>query len=247
MSNLDKIRQEIERRRLHFNKEAEKYQALNNGYSQNCYGARDALRDLENFLGSLTDESENHGCGVEFPHFGANYPDAKCIDGYLWDMDSYEDGVYTIGGDDPCPICNTEKWLKDVLDDEIFKTRDEALEYVKMLKSKYKHKDSLQEEKPSEDLEEAVISIWKCRADGDASQLVLFSYDEVVALMRTGAKWQKGQMLKEAVEGKVVELRETYKDLSISVGAKELNEVLQPLGVKDGDKVKVIIVKGAEK
>ena len=93
------------------------------------------------------------GCGIEFPHFGANYPDAKCIDGYLWDMDSYEDGVYTIGGDDPCPICNTEKWMKDVLDDEIFKTRDEALEYVKMLKSKYKHKDSLPEEKQPEDLE----------------------------------------------------------------------------------------------
>jgi hypothetical protein len=99
---------------------------------------------------------EKKGCGVEFPHFGASYPDAKCIDGYLWDMDSYEDGVYTIGGDDPCPICNTEKWLKDVLDDEIFKTRDEALEYVKMLKSKYKHKDSLPEEKPSEDLEREI-------------------------------------------------------------------------------------------
>lgn len=113
-----------------------------------------AYGELLAFIESLPDESENHGCGVEFPHFGANYPDAKCIDGYLWDMDSYEDGVYTIGGDDPCPICNTEKWLKDVLDDEIFKTRDEALEYVKMLKSKYKHKDSLPEEKPSEVLEE---------------------------------------------------------------------------------------------
>jgi len=113
------------------------------------------IATISKFIDSLPDEDENHGCGVEFPHFGANYPDAKCIDGYLWDMDSYEDGVYTIGGDDPCPICNTEKWMKDVLDDEIFKTRDEALEYVKMLKSKYKHKDSLSDEKPSEDLEEA--------------------------------------------------------------------------------------------
>lgn len=57
----------------------------------------------------------------------------------------------------------------------------------------------------------------------------------------------KRLVMKDAVEGKVVELGETYKDLSISVGGKELNEVLQPLGVKDGDKVKVIIVKEAEK
>ena len=35
-------------------------------------------------------------CGIEFPQFGANYPDARCIDGYLWDMDSgeaTEDGI----------------------------------------------------------------------------------------------------------------------------------------------------------
>lgn len=37
-------------------------------------------------------------CNIEFPHFGASYPDAHCIDGYLWDMDSYEDGCYTSGG-----------------------------------------------------------------------------------------------------------------------------------------------------
>lgn len=123
------------------------------GANYGCGGASfpeviDKVNEVIDHINSRLDESENHGCGVEFPHFGANYPDAKCIDGYLWDMDSYEDGVYTIGGDDPCPICNTEKWLKDVLDDEIFKTRDEALEYVKMLKSKYKYKDSLPEEIP---------------------------------------------------------------------------------------------------
>ena len=56
--DADKLKAEIERRRLHFNKEAEKYQALNNGYSQNCYGARDALRDLENFLDTLSEEPD---------------------------------------------------------------------------------------------------------------------------------------------------------------------------------------------
>ena len=76
-------------------------------------------------------------CNIEFPHFGASYPDAHCIDGYLYDMDSYEDGAYTIGGDDPCPFCNTEEWLKDVLDDEIFKTREEALEWVEKMRKKW--------------------------------------------------------------------------------------------------------------
>ena len=41
-----------------------------------------------------------------------------------------------------------------------------------------------------------------------------------------GAEWQKYQMLKDAVEGKVVELGETYKDLTLSAEAKELNGVL---------------------
>lgn len=58
-----------------------------------------------------------------------------------------------------------------------------------------------------------------------------------------GAEWQKEQMLKDAVEGKVVELEGTPMTLTCSVQLKELNEALQPLGVKDGGKVKVIIIK----
>lgn len=84
-------------------------------------------------------QSEKKGCGIEFPHFGASYPDARCIDGYLWDMDSYEDGFFTIGGDDPCPFCNTEEWLKDVIDDEIFETREEAIAWVEKMREKYEH------------------------------------------------------------------------------------------------------------
>lgn len=57
-----------------------------------------------------------------------------------------------------------------------------------------------------------------------------------------GLKWRKEQMLKEAVvNGKIVELGETYKDLTISVEGKELNEALQPLGAKEGDRVRMII------
>lgn len=88
------------------------------------------------------------GCGIEFPHFGANYPDARCCDGYLWDMDSWDEslGGFTIGGDEPCPVCNTEEWLEFVVDEDgefktkedgEFKTKEEALAYVEQLKKMY--------------------------------------------------------------------------------------------------------------
>jgi len=78
------------------------------------------------------------GCGIEFPHFGASYPDAKCIDGYLWDLDSCDcDGNLTNGGEDPCPFCNTEKWLKEALDDEAFASREDALAWVDKMRKRY--------------------------------------------------------------------------------------------------------------
>lgn len=57
-------------------------------------------------------------CG-EFPHFGASYPDATCINGYLWDLDSEDNGSLTSGGDHPCPFCNTDKHTQIMRDDEI--------------------------------------------------------------------------------------------------------------------------------
>lgn len=53
----DQIRQEIERRKTHFNKEATKYQYRHIDYANNCFGARDALRDLLPFIDSLPDET----------------------------------------------------------------------------------------------------------------------------------------------------------------------------------------------
>lgn len=50
------------------------------------------------------------GCGYEAAHW-AHYPDARCIDGYLWDLDSYDDGWLTSGGDVPCPCCNTLEYI----------------------------------------------------------------------------------------------------------------------------------------
>lgn len=49
-------------------------------------------------------------CGHEF---GASYLDSVCIDGYLWDADSGDEGGLTVGGEWACPRCNTEQMLLD--------------------------------------------------------------------------------------------------------------------------------------
>lgn len=69
---------------------------------------------------------------------------------------------------------------------------------------------------------------------------------EDTVIFQKGVEEGKRLMMEDAVEGTVIELGETYKDLSLSVNAKELNQVLQPLGVGDGNKVKIIIVKEEE-
>lgn len=52
------------------------------------------------------------GCDYEAPTFGAHYPDGTCIDGYMWDLDSCDEpgGGLRLGGDIPCPYCNTAEY-----------------------------------------------------------------------------------------------------------------------------------------
>ncbi len=54
------------------------------------------------------------GCEYVGGHFGAWYPDACCIDGYLWDLDSCDEpgGGLSHGGDIPCPKCNTREYVE---------------------------------------------------------------------------------------------------------------------------------------
>ena len=87
----------------------------------------------------MSDKEKIIGCGIEFPHFGASYPDARCCDGYLWDMDSYESdlGGFTIGGDDPCPVCNKDKWLESVMENREYETEADALAYRDTIIEKY--------------------------------------------------------------------------------------------------------------
>ncbi|WP_338747550.1 hypothetical protein V3D52_12525 [Pseudomonas putida] len=54
------------------------------------------------------------GCDYHGSHFGAPYPDAQCVDGFLWDEDSCDvpGGPLLSGGDIPCPKCNAEAYTK---------------------------------------------------------------------------------------------------------------------------------------
>lgn len=72
----------------------------------------------------------------EFPHFGASYPDATCIDGYLWDLDKCDEngGLYG-GGDDPCPFCNKEEYIEWICDEDF--TREDAEKRIESLKKVY--------------------------------------------------------------------------------------------------------------
>lgn len=73
----------------------------------------------------------------EFPFFGARYPDATCIDGYLWDLDKYEDGHLYGGGEEPCPFCNTDQFLERHVDPLNGATKEKVTEYIQKLKERY--------------------------------------------------------------------------------------------------------------
>lgn len=67
----------------------------------------------------------------EFPFFGARYPDATCIDGFLWDLDKYEDGQLYGGGEIPCPFCNTEACVEYFYEDEGVESEEDAKQIVR--------------------------------------------------------------------------------------------------------------------
>lgn len=98
----------------------------------------------------------------EFPFFGASYPDATCIDGYLWDLDKCdEDGFFSGGDNPPCPFCNSEAFIdyhtdiddkeleemnndeslseedkKEILDSN--RTKEDAIKLVEAIKERYR-------------------------------------------------------------------------------------------------------------
>lgn len=78
----------------------------------------------------------------EFPFFGANYPDARCIDGYLYDLDDCDDNgnLYEPADKIPCPFCNKEKYFEkyDIMDEgEDSVAMDEYKSIVSWVKKHY--------------------------------------------------------------------------------------------------------------
>ena len=73
----------------------------------------------------------------QFHYFGAPYIDATCIDGYLWDLDSNEGEFLTKGGDDPCPFCNTEAVIENMMDDDESLTKEDAEKIINELRERY--------------------------------------------------------------------------------------------------------------
>jgi len=69
------------------------------------------IKKLVRYAAGLT------GC-IEFPFFGARYPDAACIDGWLCDLDSGEDGMVAYHEEHPCPVCRTREYIQVLLDNE---------------------------------------------------------------------------------------------------------------------------------
>lgn len=105
----------------------------------------------------------------EFPFFGARYPDATCIDGYLWDLDNCdENGLISTGDNPPCPFCNTDAFIDyhtEIDDNQLnemtkdsdlseedkneilksHKTKEDVIKWVEALKNKYIIKETSNE------------------------------------------------------------------------------------------------------
>src|SRR5690606_8718224 len=70
-----------------------------------------ASDDASSLIGCADAESEaDFSCGFDGPWFGAGYPDAYCVDGYLHDAD--DDGYFPDDTEHPCPRCNTREFLE---------------------------------------------------------------------------------------------------------------------------------------
>ena len=64
---------------------------------------------MEDVTPSEHGSSAAAACQFDGPWFGAGYPDAYCIDGYLHDADG--DGYIEDDVSEPCPRCNTREFL----------------------------------------------------------------------------------------------------------------------------------------
>jgi hypothetical protein len=78
----------------------------------------------------------------EFPYFGAKYPDARCVDGYLHDMDKCDDegNLYLMNESYPCPFCNKEEFMQEAINNEAIDNEADLQEvenWIESIKQKY--------------------------------------------------------------------------------------------------------------
>lgn len=100
-------------------------------------GYNNLNRPLDNKHELITDIGPAKEDCPQFPFFGATYPDACCINGYLWDLDSHDSdlGGLTSGGEHPCPFCNTETFLQECRDNE--QNMDDVKKWMEKIKKEY--------------------------------------------------------------------------------------------------------------
>lgn len=122
---------------------------------------------------NLNSTSMRNTC-PEFPLFGANYPDATCIDGILYDLDNVgDDGVLIKPLEEiPCPFCRTEEFIrydpfnKEYSMDSEEDIRDWYMSYINEMRNKYGGKQ--EETNTMPELERLAYEQMKEVNDGDS-------------------------------------------------------------------------------
>jgi hypothetical protein len=76
----------------------------------------------------------------EFQFFGAWYPDARCIDGNLYDLDKCDDAgnLYVTDEYSPCPFCRQDDFLEQHVDELNGVTKGDVLAWLEKMHQKYK-------------------------------------------------------------------------------------------------------------
>ena len=101
--------------------------------------------------------------------------------------------------------------------------------------------DSMQEEPVSEKLEEAAEVDFICRCENHIFGMN-FHKPDMISAFKAGAKWQKEQMMAEAIDVEVKADAGGYPYIDRCIELYDYDKDI-PLA-KEGDKVKIVVIKG---
>jgi len=95
------------------------------------------MLENENNESKALNKTDVSSCTAEFPFFGAKYPDARCIEGYLHDMDKCDENgnLYLMEESHPCPFCNREEFMQQQKDNE--EDLEKVSEWINYINAKY--------------------------------------------------------------------------------------------------------------